>query len=74
MTHTGHHYNVTCNNYSNLTICYRKIEAKSSEHNILDFSQNISSLSLQNLRTEMDESVLRDTEDILNMMQLLDVE
>lgn len=50
------------------------VEEKLSENNILDFSQNTSNLSLQNLRTEMDDLISRETEDILNMMQLLDVE
>lgn len=45
-----------------------------SEHNILDFTQITSNLSLQNIRTEMDDSVSRQTGDILNMMQLLDLE
>jgi len=45
-----------------------------SEHNILDFTQCTSNSSLQNIRTEMDDSVSRQTEDILNMMQLLDLE
>eukprot|EP00102_Acyrthosiphon_pisum_P023451 XP_016660661.1 PREDICTED: uncharacterized protein LOC100575976 [Acyrthosiphon pisum] len=51
-----------------------KIEEKISEHNILDFTQITSNLSLQNIRTEMDDSVSRQTGDILNMMQLLDLE
>lgn len=50
------------------------IDKKLSENNILDFSQNKSNLSLQNLKTEMDDSISRETEDILNMMKLLDVE
>jgi len=45
-----------------------------SEHNILDFSQITSNLSLQNIRAEMDDSVSRQTEDLLKMMQLLDLE
>lgn len=67
-------YFFSSNNYLVLTVCYRKIEEKLLEPNILDLSQNTSNLSLQNLRTEMDDSVLRETEDILNMMQLFDVE
>lgn len=54
-------------------VCFRKI-IELPENNILDFSQNTSNLSLQNLRTEMEDSVSRKTEDILNMMQSLDVE
>lgn len=64
------------NKYLNIqTILYfRKIEDKMSEHNILDFTQITSNSSLQTIRTEMDDSVSRQTEDILNMMQLLDLE
>lgn len=56
-------------------VCYRKaVENKLPEDNVLNFSKNTSNLSLQNLRIELDGSVLRETEDILNLMQLLDVE
>lgn len=56
-------------------VCFRKaVENKLPEDNVLDFSQNTSNLSLQNLRTELDGSVSRETEDILNLMQLLDIE
>jgi len=39
-------------------------------HSTIDFSQNTDNLSMHNLKTEMDYSVLRKTEDLLNMMQL----
>jgi len=53
---------------------FSKKEVKNSEHDILDFTKITSNLSLENIRTEMDDSVSRQTGDILNMMQLLDIE
>ncbi|KAL5233532.1 hypothetical protein ACI65C_000942 [Semiaphis heraclei] len=52
----------------------KEIEGKMSENNILDFTQITSNSSLQNIRSEMNDSVSRQTEDILYMMQLLDLE
>ncbi|CAH1736003.1 unnamed protein product [Aphis gossypii] len=57
-----------------LNINKSKIEEKNPEHNILDFSQITGNSSLQNIRAEMDDSVSRQTGDLLNMMQLLDLE
>ncbi|KAL5233525.1 hypothetical protein ACI65C_000935 [Semiaphis heraclei] len=48
----------------------KEIERKILENNILDFTQITSNSSLQNIRSEMNDSVSRQTEDILNMMQL----
>lgn len=55
---------------------FKKVDKKLKlfEHDILDFTQNISYLLLQNLKTEINDSVARATEGILNVMQLLDVE
>ncbi|KAF0765025.1 protein OSCP1-like [Aphis craccivora] len=57
-----------------LNINESKIEEKNPEHNIIDFSQITGNLSLQNIKAEMDDSVSRQTGDLLNMMQLLDLE
>ncbi|XP_026804788.1 protein OSCP1-like [Rhopalosiphum maidis] len=57
-----------------LNINESKEEEKMSKHKILDFSQITNNLSLQNIRAGMDDSVSRQTEDLLNMMQLLDLE
>lgn len=55
---------------------FKKVDEKLKlfEHDILDFTQNISYLLLQYLKTEINDSAARGTEGILNMMPLLDVE